>query len=335
MRSLRVAAAAGKAFWYPSAARALLCLPTSTACSLPESACCKGSGELHSLLPRLFSSAAPSQLSSVPAASAAAPFLATAGSSASSASRPSQLHICVTCFRHFPSAALLSAHERRHSQRRPHRCTLCDAAFTHSSTLTTHVFAVHQLGGRQAAAAAASPAALFPSASSTSAPAPLSVAAAAAPPLVPGRQPHPCPHCVRVFPSARLLSDHIRRHLGERPFRCRHAGCALSFTSTGGRALHEKLHSRSVKAFACTGCHELFTSRWNVRRHRQRMHAASTEAAAEGETDAQRQLLERERVQKPSSRRQKAQPSEQTAASGRSAQPAAHIMSTSSSMNTG
>ncbi|KAF9404506.1 hypothetical protein BGZ94_004131, partial [Podila epigama] len=66
---------------------------------------------------------------------------------------------------------------------------------------------------------------------------------------------------------------HERKHTGERPYKCPHAGCDKTFTQLGNLKTHERIHDE-VKPFMCRlpGCGKTFSQLGNLKTHTTKMH---------------------------------------------------------------
>lgn len=70
------------------------------------------------------------------------------------------------------------------------------------------------------------------------------------------------------------LRQHLRAHLGHRPYRCRYPGCSKAYAHPTSRNDHEAVFHRGERPYSCTvsGCSRGFTSRANLSRHLRDVH---------------------------------------------------------------
>ncbi|KOB74438.1 Zinc finger protein 1 [Operophtera brumata] len=76
------------------------------------------------------------------------------------------------------------------------------------------------------------------------------------------RQYH-CTTCSYSTPHSQTLVNHMRRHNGERPFKCE---CGKSFTQASSLAAHHKTHS-SASYFTCSECGKQFKHAFSLKTH--------------------------------------------------------------------
>lgn len=78
------------------------------------------------------------------------------------------------------------------------------------------------------------------------------------------RQYH-CTTCSYSSPHSQTLVNHMRRHNGERPFKCE---CGKSFTQASSLAAHHKTHSTTTY-FTCSECGKQFKHAFSLKTHMQ------------------------------------------------------------------
>lgn len=72
-----------------------------------------------------------------------------------------------------------------------------------------------------------------------------------------------CTACSYSTPHSQTLVNHMRRHNGERPYRC---DCGRSFTQSSSLAAHRKTHSNTTY-FTCTLCGKQFKHAFAMKNH--------------------------------------------------------------------
>ncbi|CAI2385118.1 unnamed protein product [Moneuplotes crassus] len=77
------------------------------------------------------------------------------------------------------------------------------------------------------------------------------------------------PGCGKKFDKKWNFKDHIRMHMGDRPYKCAH--CPKTFTQKGNLDKHMKQHEfkdlQSRKIHECHICHKRFTEKYNLKNH--------------------------------------------------------------------
>ena len=75
------------------------------------------------------------------------------------------------------------------------------------------------------------------------------------------------PGCGKIFEKKWNFKDHIRMHMGEKPYKC--SQCPKSFTQKGNLAKHMRQHEydnlKSRKVHHCTICNKKFTEKYNLK----------------------------------------------------------------------
>eukprot|EP00177_Eucheuma_denticulatum_P002924 GFKZ01005254.1.p2 GENE.GFKZ01005254.1~~GFKZ01005254.1.p2 ORF type:complete len:270 (-),score=27.54 GFKZ01005254.1:2154-2963(-) len=85
-----------------------------------------------------------------------------------------------------------------------------------------------------------------------------------------------CPLCASTFGRRCELKRHISEvHTpqGPRRFTCKHPTCTKSFTRKDALAKHDIVKHQGKRRFVCPVCSEKFTSRYDLGRHKIRVHS--------------------------------------------------------------
>uniref|UniRef100_A0AC34QVZ3 C2H2-type domain-containing protein n=1 Tax=Panagrolaimus sp. JU765 TaxID=591449 RepID=A0AC34QVZ3_9BILA len=67
----------------------------------------------------------------------------------------------------------------------------------------------------------------------------------------------PCQYCNKKFTQLSHLQQHIRTHTGEKPYKCKIAGCDKSFSQLSNLQSHSRCH-QGDKPFKCNSCYKCF-----------------------------------------------------------------------------
>uniref|UniRef100_A0A0L8HUE7 C2H2-type domain-containing protein n=2 Tax=Octopus bimaculoides TaxID=37653 RepID=A0A0L8HUE7_OCTBM len=73
-----------------------------------------------------------------------------------------------------------------------------------------------------------------------------------------------CVYCNKIFPTTKLLKEHLKSHPANSPYLCLH--CDLKFSSKPRYLRHSLLHSKE-KPYTCEECHKCFTTVTAFHRH--------------------------------------------------------------------
>lgn len=76
-----------------------------------------------------------------------------------------------------------------------------------------------------------------------------------------------CEVCKKVFKRKEHLMQHLKSHVGLRPFKCDQVGCNKSFSRKEHLMRHIVSHT-GKKMFSCDFCHKFFSRKDNLNKHR-------------------------------------------------------------------
>lgn len=76
-----------------------------------------------------------------------------------------------------------------------------------------------------------------------------------------------CDVCKKVFKRKEFLMQHLKSHIGLRPFKCNEPTCNKSFSRKEHLLRHEVSHT-GQKMFTCDVCKKLFSRKDNLNKHR-------------------------------------------------------------------
>ncbi|CAD5216968.1 unnamed protein product [Bursaphelenchus xylophilus] len=76
----------------------------------------------------------------------------------------------------------------------------------------------------------------------------------------------PCQFCNKKFTQLSHLQQHIRTHTGEKPYKCKIAGCDKSFSQLSNLQSHSRCH-QSDKPFKCNSCYKCFNDETALLEH--------------------------------------------------------------------
>lgn len=76
-----------------------------------------------------------------------------------------------------------------------------------------------------------------------------------------------CDVCKKVFKRKEHLMQHLKSHVGLRPFKCEEPGCNKSFSRKEHLLRHIVSHT-GKKMFSCDLCHKFFSRKDNLNKHR-------------------------------------------------------------------
>lgn len=76
-----------------------------------------------------------------------------------------------------------------------------------------------------------------------------------------------CEVCKKIFKRKEHLMQHLKSHIGLRPFKCDENGCNKSFSRKEHLLRHIVSHT-GKKMFSCDLCHKLFSRKDNLNKHK-------------------------------------------------------------------
>jgi hypothetical protein len=76
----------------------------------------------------------------------------------------------------------------------------------------------------------------------------------------------PCRYCGRKFTQLSHLQQHLRTHTGEKPYKCRFAGCEKAFSQLSNLQSHSRCH-QTDKPFKCNSCYKCFADEQSLVEH--------------------------------------------------------------------
>ncbi|XP_048482364.1 zinc finger protein 160 isoform X2 [Plutella xylostella] len=162
---------------------------------------------------------------------------------------------CNECDKKFPTSTRLRLHMfGNHKRPGPHPCKLCPKSYFDKMKLARHIANVHKIG-----------------------------------PVIERKKDKICETCGKGFSSSTLLTNHIRIHTGERPWRCEE--CPAAFAQNGTFYMHMKqVHGKTIdrhgrekltEKVCCDACGAAFNTRAGLAQHHNLLHAEKTDYQCE------------------------------------------------------
>lgn len=172
----------------------------------------------------------------------------------------SKMFKCSQCTRQFTHQTHLKSHEKLHSIEPRFKCTECDRAFIYNHQLVIHIRGAHT-GERPFVCTVCN--ASFASIGQQKRHERIQHGDES------DKGQKKCPECNKTFADRRLLVNHLRIHLGVKPFKCDY--CEKTFITKNDCKKHMRVHT-GEKPYSCDICQKKFTFSNSYRIH-MRNHA--------------------------------------------------------------
>ncbi|XP_064455350.1 zinc finger protein ZFP2-like isoform X2 [Ornithodoros turicata] len=158
---------------------------------------------------------------------------------------------CDLCYAKFSHSIRLQHHRRAHTAEKPYKCNLCPAAFSQGTDLRHHVQA--HTGQKPYKCHLCS--AEFGNSRNLQRHKQIHT----------GEKPHKCHLCPAEFNHSTHLKSHIRAHTGEKPYKC--DLCPAEFSRSVNLRCHKHTHT-GEKPYTCDLCPAEFTHSNSLRYHK-------------------------------------------------------------------